>query len=410
VSQKIEGVQKIEAARLCVLDSYLALKESDTRPTQQLGSLQGQQVVPKVQRVKKHPISDLIEQFLAHQKTKVELGQLGEDTLRYKTKTLTVMRDYLKGEGIIYANDLEATSYENYPQFRRVGKLTLKQELMQMREWCRYLKDHMVLTADIRMPKVKLVDNDYSSNPPWDGEDMKLFWKELHTWVSEGEEHNNSYVLHYRRMVWTYFAVLRTSGMRPKEALSLTWKDVEIENIGRESKSQARVVDRYVAHIAIKNSKTGSSREVTANCGDRLLAWLRWSKEFKVRTCSSPSKCFDLSQPVFSTIKNGEYVVPNPVSFHKSFHKVMDRLEGKLRGARLTNRPYTIYSFRATRAQELLELGVDVALAAKQLGHSPTMMMKVYARLPLRERATKEAARIEFGKTNQSLGRVNLLE
>jgi integrase len=85
-------------------------------------------------------------------------------------------------------------------------------------------------------------------------------------------------------------------------------------------------------------------------------------------------------------------------------------MEGKLRGARLSQRPYTIYSFRATRAQELLELGVDVALAARQLGHSPNMMMKVYAKLPLRERATKEAARIEFGKRDTSLGRVNLLE
>ena len=127
---------------------------------------------------------------------------------------------------------------------------------------------------------------------------------------------------------------------------------------------------------------------------------MRWSKEY--------NKTFDQSQPVFSSLKNGGYVVPFPVSFHKAFHDIMRGLDGSLRGARLSERPYTQYSFRSTRAQELLELGVDVALAAKQLGHTPGMLLKVYARLPLRERATREAARIEFGKTNNSLGMVDL--
>jgi integrase len=253
------------------------------------------------------------------------------------------------------------------------------------------------------MPKIKVSDEDYSSNPPWDKDDMKLFWKELHTWVREGQAHNNRYVLHYRHMIWCYFAVLRTTGMRPKEALSLCWKDIEIENIGRTT-SKGDVVDRYVAHIAIKTSKTGASREVTANCADRLLSWLKETKEFQSR------ESFSLNQPIFSTLKDNEYQVLNQISAHKSFHTILDRMEGKLRGARLSQRPYTVYSFRATRAQELLELGVDVALAARQLGHSPNMMMKVYAKLPLRERATKEAARIEFGKRDTSLGRVNLLE
>ena len=59
---------------------------------------------------------------------------------------------------------------------------------------------------------------------------------------------------------------------------------------------------------------------------------------------------------------------------------------------------YTIYSLRATRAQELMDMGVDVYLAASQLGHTVAILEKVYARLPQRRRATTEAAHIEFGK------------
>ena len=63
----------------------------------------------------------------------------------------------------------------------------------------------------------------------------------------------------------------------------------------------------------------------------------------------------------------------------------------------MSDHKYTIYSLRSTRAQELMDMGVDVYLAATQLGHTVAMLEKVYARLPQRRRATKEAAHIEFG-------------
>ena len=46
-------------------------------------------------------------------------------------------------------------------------------------------------------------------------------------------------------------------------------------------------------------------------------------------------------------------------------------------------------------------MGVDVYLAATQLGHTVAMLEKVYARLPQRRRATKEAAHIDFGKRSR---------
>jgi hypothetical protein len=41
-------------------------------------------------------------------------------------------------------------------------------------------------------------------------------------------------------------------------------------------------------------------------------------------------------------------------------------------------------------------------LSATQLGHSVAILEKIYARLPQRKRATKEAAVIDFGKRKPS--------
>ena len=60
---------------------------------------------------------------------------------------------------------------------------------------------------------------------------------------------------------------------------------------------------------------------------------------------------------------------------------------------------------------ELLHLGVDVAVAAKSLGHSAQMMLRVYAQLPVRSQAMKAAiAGIEFGRTKDDVRTVELEE
>jgi len=53
-------------------------------------------------------------------------------------------------------------------------------------------------------------------------------------------------------------------------------------------------------------------------------------------------------------------------------------------------------------------MGVDVYLAATQLGHTVAMLAKVYARYTQRRRATQEAAHIEFGKRQNNSEMVSL--
>ena len=88
----------------------------------------------------------------------------------------------------------------------------------------------------------------------------------------------------------------------------------------------------------------------------------------------------------------------------------MSRCQSRLKGPLMSDHKYTMYSLRSTRAQEMMDLGVDVYLAATQLGHSVAMLEKVYARLPQRRRATKEAAHMEFGKIRNESTIVSLEE
>ena len=88
-------------------------------------------------------------------------------------------------------------------------------------------------------------------------------------------------------------------------------------------------------------------------------------------------------------------------TFNINWRKIIDRCGSKLKGPLMSDHQYTIYSLRSSRAQELMDMGVDVYLAATQLGHTVAMLEKVYARLPQRRRATKEAAHIDFGKRSR---------
>ena len=76
----------------------------------------------------------------------------------------------------------------------------------------------------------------------------------------------------------------------------------------------------------------------------------------------------------------------------------------------MSDHKYTMYSLRSTRAQEMMDLGVDIYLAATQLGYSVAMLEKVYSRLTQRRIATKEAAPIEFGKKRNESEIVSLEE
>jgi hypothetical protein len=101
----------------------------------------------------------------------------------------------------------------------------------------------------------------------------------------------------------TFTVVAKNTGYRPKKLLALRGKDVESVDVGRISKSKEKEeieayeaegieildvedqtnyqgwsqnentigrVERLIAYVLIKNSKTGDQREIPANIGNAL--------------------------------------------------------------------------------------------------------------------------------------------
>ena len=225
--------------------------------------------------------------------------------------------------------------------------------------------------------------------------------------------------------------------MRPVEARNMRWRDIEFENVGRISKRQRDLdlgelqaqgveewelepevvdelgkVNRYVSHIRVHKSKTGAQREITSNSAEVLARGKRdlreyldkYTRHFQLNGVELVSDKDD-GLPVipddvlvFSLPSKNEWKLTPYNTLNRSWRYIMNELEGELKEPQMSKHPYTIYLLRSTRAQELMDMGVDVYLASTQMGHSVAALEKIYARLPQRRRATKEAAHIEFGK------------
>ena len=274
-----------------------------------------------------------------------------------------------------------------------------------------------------------------------DKEEWILIMHELHEWVEESRVMQSRRTLILRQMYMTFLLVLKQTGMRPNEARNLRWRDVETEDIGRISEVQREKdvayyqlqrlnpdinldqedresigrVSRYVTHIRILQSKTKSTREVTSNSAEPLAQWKRWQNEYLVERKSNKrihGYCYDIAEDdlVFGVPESDEVSITSYNTFNIYWRELMSRCQSRLKGPLMSDHKYTMYSLRSTRAQEMMDLGVDVYLAATQLGHSVAMLEKVYARLPQRRIATKEATYMGFGKRSNDSKMLSLKE
>ena len=148
------------------------------------------------------------------------------------------------------------------------------------------------------------------------------------------------------------------------------------------------------------DSKTGEMREVTANCAARLVAWRdKVDKYYEERLKDVAGTTPRTDDKLIFGDPHHYWQKYTYSNISRAFRVIRDEW-CHLKGARMSNRPYTIYSFRSSRVTELVELGVDPLVIAKQLGHSIETMMKYYERADIWGRATKEAVlnTIKYGE------------
>ena len=410
----IDGACDIDSACERALDVFLDYRAdpmaASPKPKEKGGAKKGKQ--------KSGLLSDLVVKYLAEEQEKVDKGLIKPNTVKNKRETLTIhFPAYCKESNLQRSTDIKVGVFDRFEVFRAgCSRHTIRRELAAIKMFVSWIHRHKLMdpyefTSDLFKP-VKLKDDDWDSNPPIrDDKEWRTILKHLHRFVKEGYEHPKKRTGISRSRFHTLIMVLKNSGLRPKEALSLRWCDIETQNIFRETSGGGKV-DRFVTHIRVLESKTGATREVTANVSQFFARWRKevrewldkYERHFRYngvdlkRSEKDGLPVIPEDTLIFSIPHRSEWTMSDYSNYSYYWRELMRRAKEELRGPQLSPHPYTIYSLRSTRAMELFELGVDPFLAGKQLGHLPDMMAKIYARLPSSRRAIKEAAHIHFGR------------
>ena len=421
---RIDGACDIETASLKALDVFLSYS-SGTASLPKRKEDGVQEVKPK--RPKQGNILEWVNKYLAEDEERVDAGLLDIESLKNKRGTFNNhLIPYLTSRKIDNTRQIKIGVFDRYPIYRAgVSRHTLKRELGAIKQLMGYFHRHRMLdpyefTADL-IPTVKLKDEDLDSNPPIrDAQEWTTILKHLHRFVKNGQNDKRPRVLVSRTRFWTLLLLLKNSGLRPDEALALRWSDIEVQNIHRDTSSGGEV-DRFVVHLRVLKSKTRALREVTANVAQPLARWkltLReWLRDYQPN--------FKYNGDVLKVDEKGLPIIPNNClvfaipeknewkkavysTIWDQWSSLMELAKDDIRGPLLSPHPYTLYSLRASRAQEMFELGVDPFLAAKQMGHKVDVMSQIYARMPSRKRAINEAAQLPFGEVRKNEEIVNL--
>jgi integrase len=385
-----------------------------------------------------------MDTYLREQQERVDAGLIKAHTLRKMREVLLGhFIPYCKQNELIATRDIKVGSLDRYPNVVKINsRNTLRDHLQKIGAFLRHLVRRRLIdpyAASIIkevLPTVNIRQEDLTANPPFRAEDWEIFKRAMKSWREEAEkeERKDSRKIFHRRRMTCLVMLLHQTGMRPDEALNLRWKDIEVVDIGRFSETKFReeiekrdeelyqieqegIVDvvwdgkddeemgrtkRLISHLRVLHSKTGQVREVTSNSATTIGNLRKWTRERIDYLNKKNFRSLEITEDtkIFDNPMTGEWKTQQYNNWTKSWHDLLARCEG-LKGPILSEKPYTIYSLRSSRAQWMLEQGVDLAVATKQLGHSPQMLLSTYARLPVRERAVKEAAHIEYGRKKE---------
>ena len=437
-SLRIEGAFDLDTACDKALDVFLSYQRSPAETA-------SRSKTESKPRQKKGVIVDWVNKYLADQQEQQDAGLLKPGTVKNKRETLTNhLIPYCINNNIKSSLDIKVGSFDRYPLYRAgISRHTLRRELAAIKMFVNYLHRHKLMnpyemTKDL-FPSVRLKDEDWDSNPPIrdDGNEWQTILKHLHQYVEDGKRDGRAKVRISRLRFWNLILLLRHSGLRPQEAMDLRWCDIETENIGRisQTKKEAEIqmlehegimltelnkkqlaslgeVDRFIIHIRVLASKTGALREVTCNAAQAVARWKQTVRQYlhqyqshflynNVELKIDPDDGLPIipnDALVFAIPEKNEWSAGDYSTISYQWRELMKRCKDDLAGPILSPHPYTIYSLRATKAQELMNLGVDIYVAAKLMGHTPDILYKIYQRLPQRKRAIAEAIPIEYGK------------
>ena len=348
-------------------------------------------------------IAELVDDFKVIEVQRTDAGLLDEKSRERRATSLRRMLEYLAVKEIEFPNQINATTWEDYPVFRKsVMKSTRKAELRDIGVFCRsYLVPRGYLTNELALgrgfiPRITLTDDELDANPAITPSDYKVINNYIRNQYCGSAP---TYVGEYaRRMFATYVHLLKNSGCRPSELLAIRRKDIEITNPKRWSESKQKWEDDFKLKLHIRMSKTGKKRDVLcrSNAASNLLEFLKYQRGW-----------LDKHNFTF-TIKDESLIFGNPKEhfdktlcyrrFDVMWEEVRSAVAKQLEGNRFSERKYTLYSLRSTFIEDCITAGLDVYLVARLCGNSVDVIQKHYDRHDVLKRA-EEIQKLPFGRT-----------
>ena len=438
--------------------SLLEREEKLVRKKERLVRAEKQKENPKM------TIQKALEEWLEGIKKRVDAGALEQSTYEFKGFSMRHVMDYLKEKKVFLTSQINESTFDDYVVFRMgqtARRLPVQKELQTLGEFIKsYLVKYRYIPARLWLdgqflPKIDIRQTDRDANPAINSEDWETIITYVRTvWRKQAYEPtkqlNNGTLIDrkpekkmqwFRTMFWHWILVAKNSGMSPEEICKLKWKNVEIVDVGRVSntkaqeeweqvmgEAQAEGIDidleppnfkdpsewamegtewgreeRLIAYITTMRAKTQEYREIPCNLGQ---VFKRWRNFLKTQT-NQPIKGEDY---VFAQIYN-EMRQPSQARIGQYWREIFNTLfaQGKLKGHKFSDRPYTLYSMRSTFIENHILRGTDAYLLARICGNSVATIMQTYERIDIRRR-TIELTDIEFGSKKGNPETISLFD
>ena len=166
-------------------------------------------------------------------------------------------------------------------------------------------------------------------------------------------------------------------------------------NVGRDSASEGKRVDKWISVIYVKKSKTGKQRTVLANgVHKQLKGWKKEQEEYIKKHCPHVEITGE------TLIFDNPYREMNKYSIshiYKLWKNMLDAMKEPLSPYIFSERSFTLYSLRSTFICNQILQGKGIYDVAKLAGHTVAVCEKYYARLDMAVKA-EEITEFDYGR------------
>ena len=393
----IKGATTLDAAIAQCIDAYTALQMEET-PAR----------ISRQRSGKNYPISITgeIERFLKHEQERVYAGLIKESTLKQKLIVLSKsFTGYLAEYKLREVWQLTPTCLDDYALYRgKQSKLTRQKELTIIKDFItNWLIRGEMLESHITVKKPRIKKSDLDANPAITPHDWRVLNNYIrNVYVKEGEKHPRPSVHYWRVLVWTLTTALKQTGCRPAEMLAMRWRDIEIEDIGRYSKSKEEIEERLISFVTVRASKTGDQREIASNSGSLFRRWAVFQRNYLKEY--HPKLQLTKDSLLFGNPGNdlSPYAYCN---FTAAWKQIREGVADKLTGNKFSERVYTLYSLRSSFVEDHIAKGTNIYLLARLAGHSIAMLQRHYDRSDIRK-FSGEITAIDYGASSKTRRKV----